>query len=150
MSKSQQSVNKKEVEKKKLQKRKEKEQRREERKANSKEGKSLEDMMAYVDEFGNITSTPPDPTKKKSTVNADDILIGARKIEDAQPNLPRTGRVTFFNNSKGFGFIKDERSQESVFVHINSLTVPIQENDRVTFDTQHGHKGPVAVNVKKI
>jgi hypothetical protein len=64
MARSQETFNKKEAEKRKAQKRKEKEQRKEERKANAKEGKSLEEMMAYVDEDGNITSTPPDPTKK--------------------------------------------------------------------------------------
>ena len=58
MAKSQTSISKKEIANKKLQKRKEKEQRREERKANAKEGKSLDQMMAYVDEYGNISSTP--------------------------------------------------------------------------------------------
>jgi S-adenosylmethionine hydrolase len=60
MAKSQNRSIKNEKEKKKAQKRQEKEQRKEERKASSKEGKSLDDMIAYVDEFGNITSTPPD------------------------------------------------------------------------------------------
>ena len=65
MAKSQETFNKKEKEKKRLQKRKEKEQRKEDRKANAKEGGSWEDMMAYVDENGNISAAPPDPTKKK-------------------------------------------------------------------------------------
>ena len=62
MGKSQETWNKKENEKKKEKKKKEKEARREERKANAKEGNSFE--IAYVDEFGNFSSTPPDPTKK--------------------------------------------------------------------------------------
>jgi hypothetical protein len=65
MARSQASATKKEKEKKKLQKRQDKEQRKQERKANSMEGKPLEEMMAYVDENGNITSEPPDPSKKK-------------------------------------------------------------------------------------
>ena len=70
MAKSQETFSKKEAEKKKAQKKKEKEQRKEERKANAKSG-SLEDMMAYVDEYGNITSTPPDPLKKKSIIKTE-------------------------------------------------------------------------------
>ena len=66
MAKSQETFNKKEKEKKRLQKRKEKEQRKEDRKANAKEGGSWEDMMAYVDENGNISAAPPDPTKKRN------------------------------------------------------------------------------------
>ena len=150
MARSQASSAKKEKEKKRLQKRKEKEERKEERKANSSSGKSLEDMMAYVDENGNITSTPPDPMTRKRDINVDDIMIGARKREEQKPDEPRTGRVTFFNTSKGYGFIKDDKSQESVFVHINSLITPIADNDKVTFTTERGHKGLAAVNVKKI
>lgn len=148
MSKSQTTVTKKDKENKKLQKRKEKEQRKEIRKANSKEGKTLEEMMAYVDEYGNISTTPPDPQNKRS-VRTDDILIGARKRDEIAVNTVRKGRVTFFNDSKGYGFIKDEQTQESIFVHANSLTSPIKEGETVTFETQKGNKGPVAVNVKK-
>ena len=69
MAKSQDTYNKKEKEKKRLKKRLEKKARAEERKANS-EGGELENMMAYVDEDGNITDTPPDPTKKKIKARA--------------------------------------------------------------------------------
>ncbi|MFN9581156.1 MAG: cold shock domain-containing protein, partial [Bacteroidota bacterium] len=74
MSKSQETFSKKEKEKKRLKKRQDKAQKKEERKANSLKGKSLEDMMAYVDENGNITTTMPDPKKKKVFI-ADDIRI---------------------------------------------------------------------------
>jgi cold-shock DNA-binding protein family len=81
MGRSQETYNKKEKEKRKLQKRKEKEARKEARKEAG--GKSsLDDMIAYVDEFGNITSTPPDPTKKKEEINAEDIVLGARNSGD--------------------------------------------------------------------
>ena len=152
MARSQASFAKKEKEKQKLQKRKEKEQRKEERKANAKEGQSLEEMMAYVDENGNITSTPPDPTKKHGVL-AGDIVIGSRNNNDGssvKQSTARTGKVTFFNKSKGFGFIKDDQTQESVFVHANSLTFALQENDRVSFESQKGPKGPMAANVKKL
>lgn len=148
MARSQAASTKKEKEKQKLQKRKEKEQRKQERKANSQEGKSLEEMMAYVDENGNITSTPPDPTKKK-VINTEDIVIGATKIEHIKPDTERTGKVTFFNTSKGYGFIKDDQTQESIFVHISAITAPLKENDKVSFTTERGNRGLSAVNVKK-
>ncbi len=149
MAKSQETFSKKEAEKKKAQKRKEKEQRKEERKANNaKTGTSLEDMMAYVDEYGNITSTPPDLNKKR-TINVDDIVIGARNNVEANPaDAFRKGKITFFNESKGYGFIKDLQSQESVFVHINQLTEAVKENDKVTFEVERGPKGYSAVRVK--
>ena len=106
-------------------------------------------MMAYVDENGNITSTPPDP-KKKSSINENDIVIGSRNIGGAETDLGRKGRVTFFNTSKGYGFIKDTQSQESIFVHINALATPIKENDFVSFQTEMGPRGLTAVGVKKI
>ena len=145
MARSKATFGKKEKEKKKLQKRKEKEQRREERKANS--SKSFEDMIAYTDEYGNIISEPPDPDKKEE-INEEDIIIGARNIgSDNKIDLQRTGRVTFFNDGKGYGFIKDLDSGESVFVHVDNLMTPIKEHDKVTFELGKGPKGPIAVKV---
>src|SRR6187431_2458490 len=95
------TFNKKEKEKKKEQKKKEKEQRKAERKANKKEGQSWEDMIAYVDENGNITSTPPDPNKKQ-VINANDIVLGSRNIEGMIANPVRKGRVSYFNKDKGY------------------------------------------------
>ena len=149
MAKSQTSISKKEIENKKLQKRKEKEQRREERKANAKEGKSLDQMMAYVDEYGNISSTPPDPTRVKS-VKTDDIVIGVPRQTESKVATIRQGHVVFFNGSKGYGFIKDDDTGESIFVHNNDLTSPVKENDAVSFETQKGVKGLAAVRVKKL
>lgn len=149
MGRSQETYSKKENEKKRQAKRKEKEEKKEERKANATSGKSLEDMMAYVDENGNISATPPDPKKKKE-FNAEDIRVSVQKQEDMEPvDVIRTGIVTFFNESKGYGFIKDLQSQESVFVHINALSEPLKENNKVSFEVEMGPKGPSAVRVKK-
>lgn len=146
MARSKATFGKKEKEKKKLQKRKEKEQRKEERKANA--AKSFEDMIAYTDEYGNIISEPPDPTKKKEVIKESDMVIGARNIgSDNKIDLKRTGRVTFFNDGKGYGFIKDLDTKESVFVHIDNLMNPIKEHDKVTFEMAKGPKGPIAVKV---
>ena len=147
MAKSQETFNKKEAEKKKQKKKQEKEQKKEERKANAKQGSSLEDMMAYVDENGNLSSTPPDPTKKIK-VREEDMIIGVAKHETIQVKTIRTGIVTFFNESKGYGFIKDLDTQDSVFVHINGLRDKIKENNKVTFEVEMGPKGLNAIDVK--
>ncbi len=151
MGKSQETFSKKENEKKRLKKRKDKLEKKEDRKANNDKGKSLEDMMAYVDENGNITSTPPDPNKKKKVIRSEDIQIGVQKQEPVDPaDLIRSGVVTHYNDSKGYGFIKDTQSQDSIFVHINALAGPLKEGDKVTFEVEQGQKGLTAVRVKNI
>ncbi len=60
----------------------------------------------------------------------------------------KTGTVKFYNEAKGFGFIKDAEGQE-IFVHATGLVDKIKENDTVTFDVAEGKKGLNAVNVKK-
>ena len=68
------------------------------------------------------------------------IAIGTQSVPK------NTGR--FFNSAKGYGFIKDLETQDSVFVHINGLIDSIKENDKVTFEVEMGQKGPNAVRVK--
>jgi len=58
------------------------------------------------------------------------------------------GVVKFFNETKGFGFIKVEGTNQDVFVHVTGLQDQIRQDDRVTFEIQEGKKGPNAVNVK--
>ncbi len=59
-----------------------------------------------------------------------------------------TGTVKFFNETKGFGFIKEDESGKEYFVHVTDLNDKIKENDEVSFDIQEGKKGLNAVNVK--
>ena len=147
MAKSQQTWNKKDREQKKQKKKKAKEQKKEERKANAVSGDS-DDMIAYVDEFGNITSTPPDPSKKIK-VSAETIAVSVPKRESLEvTDVIRNGIVTYFNSSKGYGFIKDSETQESIFTHINEHIDSIKENDHVTFEIERGHKGLNAIKVK--
>ena len=142
--------NKKEREKKKQQNRKDKAEKKQERKENSKNNGNLESMFAYLDENGNLSSMPPDP-RKRIIINVEDIEIGVPKQEPVNPeDLIRRGIVTFFNTSKGYGFIKDQETHESFFVHINSLTEAINENNRVTFEVEMGPKGANAVKVKLV
>lgn len=148
MGRSQETFNKKEKEKKKAQKQQEKQEKKAERQANSQKGKSLEAMMAYIDENGNITDTPPDPSKRK-VINAEDIQVSVMKQSDSE-ELPsvRTGMVTHFNESKGYGFIRDLQTQESIFVHVNDVQGRIQEGSKVSFEVTMGYKGPQAVSVQ--
>lgn len=60
----------------------------------------------------------------------------------------KEGIVKFFNNSKGFGFIKDKESDNEYFVHVSGLIDEIREDDEVLFDLKEGRKGLNAVNVK--
>lgn len=62
--------------------------------------------------------------------------------------MKKEGKVKFFNESKGYGFIMDIASEKEYFVHVSGLIDPIRENDEVTFDLQEGKKGLNAVNVK--
>lgn len=147
MGRSQESFNKKDVKNKKEKKRKEKEKKRLARKEAEKKS-SLDDMIAYVDENGMITDTPPDPAKKKK-VKLEDIQIGVPKREDEASLDPiRKGTVTFFNDSKGYGFIKDSETKESVFVHVNNTLEDIREGNAVIYEVEMGMKGPTAVRVK--
>lgn len=149
MGKSQETFNKKEKEKKRLKKRKEKQEKKEERQANSPGG-GLGAMMAYVDELGNLSDTPPDPTKKKEIIKASSIEIGVPRREDEPEEAVRRGRIAFFNDSKGYGFINQDGTQERFFVHVNGLTETVQEGDKVSFELEQGMKGLNAVRVKKV
>jgi cold shock CspA family protein len=148
MARSTGAFNKRDNEKKKLQKRKEKEQRKEERKNAGKEGKTFEDMIAYVDENGNLTSTPPDLTKKK-VIKESDIDLSSRNKGGVTPSYMRRGMVKFFDTTKGFGFIKDDQSQEEFFFFHSSANFPISQFDKVAFEVEMGAKGPNAVRITK-
>ena len=152
MGRSQETYSKKEREKKRLKKRKEKAERKAQRKAEAaenKDGKSFEDMLMYVDEDGLLTSTPPDP-KKKRKIKAEDIEIGVSKKSNEDIPTERTGTVKFFNHDKGYGFIIDKITKDSIFVHINNVSGSIEDNDKVSYEVEMGPKGPNAVGVKII
>ena len=144
MSKSM-TVGKRENEKKRLAKREEKLKKKESKKL-SGSSNSFEDMIAYVDENGMITSTPPADDIRKEEINPDEIVIATPKKEEEEPVILR-GRVEFFNVAKGFGFIKDLAGVEKYFFHVNNAVSEIAENDIVTFDLERGLKGMNAVNV---
>ncbi len=139
------TFNKKEREKKKLRKRKEKLERKEDRKEHSKGG-GLESMMAYVDENGVIRDTPPDP-EGKTKIKAKDIEIGVPKKEEVEEPTEFTGTVQFFDEKKGYGFIKDDAGQ-SYFVHINNVSGEPKANSKVSFEREKQPRGWVALHVR--
>ncbi len=149
MGRSQETFNKKENEKKRLKKKQDKAHKKEERRANSDKGKGLDDMIAYVDHEGNISSTPPDP-KRKLAIQSEDIQVSVSRQKPVDPaDLIRKGTITFFNEAKGYGFIKDHESQESVFIHANGMLELVREGDQVNFETESGPKGLQAIQVRK-
>jgi cold shock CspA family protein len=148
MASSQDTFAKREREKQRIKKQQEKLEKMKERKTNKEKGKSLEDMMVYLDENGNLSKTPPDPRKKKIFLQQD-MQVSVPRLEDRKPDEPMKGSVAFFNNEKGFGFINAENG-ERIFVHANELNAPIQENDKVTFVLGSGPKGLLATDVKLI
>ena len=103
-------------------------------------------MIAYFEENGRITSTPPTENVRKEEINPDEIVIATPKKEDEEPTILR-GRVEFFNESRGFGFIKDLSGVEKYFFHVNNVVGNITENNIVTFDLERGVKGMNAVNI---
>ena len=60
------------------------------------------------------------------------------------------GTVEFFNETKGFGFIKEDESENEHFVHVSGLIDEIREGDAVEFELKEGRKGMNAVDVKVI
>jgi cold shock CspA family protein len=148
MGRSQDTFSKRQKEAKRAKKKKEKLIKKEERKANS-DGGGLDNMIAYVDEFGNITDTPPEEQEREE-VEAENIEIGVPKKVKGEEQTHFEGKVAFYNDSKGYGFINDTNSGEKYFVHINGCLDEIQENDKVTFELERGQKGMNAVNVKVV
>ena len=137
------SYNKKELEKKKQSKKLEKQKRKDERKAEGT--KSFDDMIAYVDENGVITDTPPDLTNVQK-VDLESINISTPKQAEVAAE-PLKGRVDFYNSDRGYGFIKNQSGNEKYFFHINSAPENIAEGDIVTYELERGPKGMNAVNI---
>jgi len=140
------SFNKKEREKKRQKKKRDKAEKRLQKK--SSDTKPLEFM--YVGEDGNLTAEKPtfDPSKETSI---SDISLSYRKEGgSSESKFTKTGSVKFFNTEKGYGFIEEKDSGESYFVHIDNLSGPIKEHDKVTFEVGKGPKGPVALSVKLV
>jgi len=141
------SFNKRELEKKKQSKRKEKQQKKEARKANP--GSSFEDMIAYVDENGMITDTPPDLTQKED-IALEDIVVSTPKKEEADESDGLQGRIEFYDTSRGYGFVKSLDGANKFFFHKSGLTEDVAEGDIVSYELMRGMKGMNAVNIRLV
>lgn len=141
------SFSKKENFKKKQQKQKEKALRREERKENNAKGKSLDDMIMYVDENGQLTSIPPDQ-REKVEINLEDIQLGAAPIIE-EVEVRKTGIVTFFSE-KGYGFITEDSTKENVFFHTNNCTELVKKGNKVSYEKEKSPKGFSAMDIKVV
>lgn len=136
------TFNKKEREKKKRQLRQEKEQRKQERKEQSRNGNNLDEMMAYLDADGNLTHLPPDQQhryhrKPDNNSTKDDTGF-------------RTGTIKFIDYKKGFGFIIDSITHESIFVQTNVLPATLDKTGKVKFKTRQDSRGMSAIFVENI
>jgi cold shock CspA family protein len=136
------SFNKREIQKKKEQKRKDKQKRKEERKANG--SGSFDDMIAYVDENGVITDTPPDPLRRLE-VEAGSIAVSTPKKEDMEDTV-QNGRVEFFNSDKGYGFIRST-ADTRYFFHVSNAPAGIAEGNTVAFEPERSERGMNAVKI---
>ena len=142
------TYNKRENEKKKQARRAEKQKKKEDRKLSGKVN-SFDDMIAYVDENGVITSTPPELNPNKEEIKQEEILISTPKKEEIEAPAVLRGRIDYFNESKGYGFIKDLDSAEKYFFHVSNNTLTnISESDIVTVDLERGLRGMNAINIR--
>ncbi|WP_367915403.1 cold-shock protein [Leadbetterella sp. DM7] len=140
------SFSKKEKIKKKAKKKEDRAQRIEDRKSSNNKGKSLEEMMVYVDANGNLTSAPVD-IHHRPEINPEDIQLGAAPVVKEETEW--RGTVAFFSD-KGYGFINSANSGDKIFVHRNDLEEPVQERDKVVFSVEKRERGLVAVRVRKV
>lgn len=148
MAKSQQTYSKKEKEKAKQKKKEDKQKKKDARQANKTPGIDF----VYVDHNGNLTDTPPDPSLKVE-VEAEDIVLGIPPKEEGDReefDPVRKGKVSFYDSSKGFGFIIDNENSEKYFTHVSGIIDEITENDNVSFELEKGQRGMNAVKVTKI
>ncbi len=141
------SFNKREIEKNKIQKRKEKQLKREARKLQPAD--SFEDMIAYVDANGVITDERPEPSNTE-VIELEDIEISIPPKEVEERVGDPTGRVDFYDESRGFGFIKEADSPRKYFFHKSNAEYGIGEDNLVTYKLEKGPKGINAVDVKLV
>ena len=140
------SFSKREVAKRKQRKRKEKQKRREARRKEAPD--TFKEMIAYVDENGVITDTPPEPVEEEIALEDIEISVPPKEVEenDGDP----TGVVDFYNEQRGFGFIREGDGVIKYFFHRSNADYGIAEGDRVTYRLEQGPKGINAVDVKII
>jgi cold shock CspA family protein len=147
MGRAKESFGKKEVRNKQQKKRKEKEKRKQEKKEQGKN--SFDDMLAWVDENGQICTEPPSADNKQE-VKAEHIEISIPKGGGKPKNAMHTGRIRNFDEAKGYGFIRCAEINEAVFFHINDCDDDVNTGNTVEFKVEKGQKGLKATSIKKV
>ncbi|MGV0847262.1 cold shock domain-containing protein [Empedobacter falsenii] len=137
------STSKKENSKKKALKKLEKLNKRENRKENNNKGKSLEDMIVYVDVLGNFTDVPPHLQDKEAD------LLNNKRLESDNRDVFIEGMVDIYNDSKGFGFIKVPTSNDKIFFHFKESKELLKVGDQVQFKKEMSEKGFRAIQISK-
>lgn len=138
---------KKENAKKKAKKKQDKVRKREERKTSNNKGKGFESMIAYVDERGNLSATPPGQEPQKESREENQEHVASSSFDT---HTQRTGVLISFFDRKGFGFIKDDITGDTVFAHQNRFMDDISERDKVVFVAERTPKGYSAIRVEKM
>lgn len=148
MGRSQETLGKKEVRNKKEKKRKEKLEKREKKKTEGKS--SFNDMIAYVDEFGKIISTPQDPERKIIFDEENNNFLAPKKIHEKVKETEHKGVVIFMNEEKGFGFIRDDTSGQKLFFHVSGLLEPVKQNSNVIYEKARSPRGISATKISLV
>ncbi len=131
---------KKENNKKKKQKQEEKLKRREDRKQNNNKGKDLEDLYVYVDKLGQLTHLTPEEQalyEKQESKKADKISQDTHE-----------GVISYVTD-KGYAFVIDSKSKESIFLHQNDLNIPLEKGLKISFKLEQNKNGIRAVEAAK-
>jgi len=131
---------KKENNKKKKQKQDEKLKRREERKQNNNKGKDLEDLFVYVDKMGQLTHLTPEEQAAQEKKEA----IKTEKITQEE----HEGIISYVTD-KGYAFVIDSQTRESIFLHQNELSVPLEKGLKISFKLEQSKNGIRAINAAK-
>lgn len=134
------SFSKKEGNKKKAKKKQDKVLRREDRKVNNNKGKSLEDMIIYVDKNGNFTSIPPH-------LQVEEDLI-SRNTNSNETSEIHSGIINFLHE-KGYGFITEDKTRDSIFFNYDLNSFPFKKNDKVSYIKESSQKGFKAIQITK-
>lgn len=136
------SYSKKEKNKKKALKKVEKLNKRELRKTVNNKGKSLEEMIVYVDVLGRLTDVHPDQQDQEQ-----DLLNAS---QESKQDLMYNGTINSYEKNKGYGFITQENSNDRVFFHFKVLNEEVIVGDKVQFSKELTEKGTRATRIKKI
>ena len=138
------SFNKRQKEKLKQQKKLEKQKRKELRKSQGKD--SIDDMIAYEDEYGQLHSSPDDIVKNE--IKLEDIEVSTPKKEkEDEEDTSMTGKVSYLNVEKGYGFIQQEDSRNSYYFRLSNAPDEIEIDDKVSFKTEDSARGKNEIDV---